>query len=203
MFADTRRRWLWVERGLLGIGVACTVWWGLASLSAMRFQHQQRAHFERMRMAAAGVTRDSAPLLMGSVVGTLDIPRLRLSVVIAEGDGEATLGVAVGHLPDTPLPWRDGNSALAGHRDTFFRSLQHIHVGDEVRVSTRHGDFRYQVRETRVVSPNELWVLGPTDHPTLTLITCFPFTSIGKAPRRFIVKAERTGTAEANEVRQS
>jgi len=179
------------------------MWWGLASLSAPRFQRQQRAHFEEMRMAGAVSTIDAAPPPIGSVVGTLDIPRVGLSAVIAEGDGEATLRVAVGHLPDTALPWHDGNSALAGHRDTFFRPLQHILVGDEVRVSTRHGDFRYQVRETRVVSPNELWVLGPTDRPTLTLITCFPFTSIGKAPRRFIVKAERTATAEANEVRPS
>jgi len=129
---------------------------------------------------------------MGGQDRTLDIPRVGLSAVIAEGDGEATLRVAVGHLPDTALPWHDGNTALA---DTFFRPLQHILVGDEVRVSTRYGDFRYQVRETRVVSPDELWVLGPTDRPTLTLITCFPFTSIGKAPRRFIVKAERTGAA--------
>jgi sortase A len=53
-----------------------------------------------------------------------------------------------------------------------------------------------------VVSPDELWVLGPTDRPTLTLITCYPFTYIGKAPRRFIVKAERTGTAKAHEVTQ-
>ena len=202
MSADTRRRWLWIQRGLLGIGVACTVWWGLVSLSAMRFQHQQRIHFEGMRMATPAVPLDPAPPPIGSVVGTLDIPRVGLSAVIAEGDDEATLRVAVGHLPDTPLPWHEGNSALAGHRDTFFRPLQHILVGDELRVSTRHGDFRYQVRETRVVSPNELGVLGPTDRPTLTLITCYPFKYIGKAMHRFIVRAERTGTAKAKEVRQ-
>jgi sortase A len=168
----------------------------------MRFQHQQRVHFEGMRKAAPAVTVDPVPPPIGSVVGTLDIARLGLSAVIAEGDGDATLRVAIGHLPDTPLPWHEGNSALAGHRDTFFRPLQHILVGDELRVSTRHGDFRYEVRETRVVSPNELWVLGATDRPTLTLITCYPFNYIGKAPRRFIVKAERAGTAQAKEVRQ-
>jgi sortase A len=111
--------------------------------------------------------------------------------MIAEGDDDATLKVAIGHLPDTPLPWHEGNSALAGHRDTFFRPLQHIRVGDELRVSTVRGDFRYQVRETKVVGPNDLWVLDPTDRPTLTLITCYPFSYVGKAPRRFIVRAER------------
>jgi sortase A len=111
--------------------------------------------------------------------------------MIAEGDDDATLKVAIGHLPDTPLPWHEGNSAFAGHRDTFFRPLQHIRVGDELRVSTVHGDFRYQVRQTKVVDPNDLWVLDPTDRPTLTLITCYPFNYVGKAHRRFIVRAER------------
>ena len=111
------------------------------------------------------------------LIGSLDIPRLGLSAVIAEGDDDATLKVAIGHLPDTPLPWHEGNSALAGHRDTFFRPLQDIRVGDDVRISTPHGDFRYTVRETMVVGPNDVWVLDRTDRSTLTLITCYPFST--------------------------
>jgi sortase A len=34
-------------------------------------------------------------------------------------------------------------------------------------------------------------VLAPTRSATLTLITCYPFTYIGPAPQRFIVRAER------------
>jgi sortase A len=84
----------------------------------------------------------------GSLIGSLDIPRLGVSAVIAESDDAATLNVAIGHLSDTPMPWHEGNSALAGHRDTFFRPLQHIRVGDELHVPTPHGNFRYQVRDT-------------------------------------------------------
>ena len=199
MCAEQRRRGVWIERVLLGTGIVCLVWWGVVSLQATRYQSQQRAALERMRMAPA-VVNASAPLPTGSFIGSLEIPRLRLSAMIAEGDDDATLKVAIGHLPDTALPWHEGNSGLAGHRDTFFRPLQHIHVGDELRVSTVHGDFRYQVRETMVVGPNDVWVLDSTDRPTLTLITCYPFSYVGKAPRRFIVKAERTTTAEAKKV---
>jgi sortase A len=46
-----------------------------------------------------------------------------------------------------------------------------------------------------VVGPDEVWVLDPTDRPMLTLITCYPFNYVGKAPRRFIVRAERTSTS--------
>ena len=200
MCAERRRRCLWIEGVLLGTGIVCLVWWGVVSLHATRYQREQRAALERMRTAAPAVVDASAALATGSLIGSLEIPRLRLSAMIAEGDDDATLNVAIGHLPDTAFPWHDGNSALAGHRDTFFRPLQHIRVGDELRVSTVHGDFRYQVRETMVVRPNDVWVLDPTDRPTLTLITCYPFGYVGKAPRRFIVKAERTTTAEAKKV---
>jgi sortase A len=201
MCAERRRCYLWwIERVLLGTGIVCLGWWGVVSLQATRYQREQRAALERIRTAAPAVVDASAALATGSLIGSLEIPRLRLSAMIAQGDDDATLEVAIGHLPDTALPWHEGNSALAGHRDTFFRPLQDIRVGDELRVSTLYGDFRYQVRETMVVGPNDVWVLDPTDRPTLTLITCYPFSNVGKARRRFIVKAERTTTAEANQV---
>ena len=196
MHAEHRRRSLWIEWLLLGIGIACLGWWGVTSFQATLYQHEQRAVFERMRMPAPAVVNASTALPTGSLIGSLDIPRLRLSAVIAEGDDDATLKVAIGHLPDTPLPWQEGNSALAGHRDTFFRPLQHIRVGDELYVSTAHGNFRYRVQEAMVVGPNDVWVLDATERPTLTLITCYPFRYVGKAPRRFIVRADRISTAQ-------
>jgi sortase A len=54
----------------------------------------------------------------------LDVPRLKLSTPVIEGDDDRTLQRAVGHLPDTPLPWEAGNSAIAGHRDGLFRPLK-------------------------------------------------------------------------------
>ena len=193
MCAEQRRRCPWIERVLLGTGIVCLVWWGAVSRQATRYQREQRAALEGMRPSAPAVVDASVALATGSLIGSLEIPRLRLSAMIAQGDDDATLKVAIGHLPDTPLPWHEGNSALAGHRDTFFRPLQDIRVGDELRISTRHGDFRYQVRKTMVVGPNDVWILDPTDRPTLTLITCYPFSYVGKAPRRFIVRAERGG----------
>jgi sortase A len=89
------------------------------------------------------------------------------------------------------LPWEQGNSALAGHRDTFFRGLRGIRVGDDMRVLTAYGDFTYQVKRTVIVMPDDLSVLAPTSQPTLTLVTCYPFSFIGHAPKRFIVQAER------------
>jgi sortase A len=113
---------------------------------------------------------------------------------VVEGDSDAVLDRAIGHLPDTPLPWKPGNSALAAHRDTIFRPLRSVRLGDVLRLKTPHGDFDYRVRETLIVKPEDVWVLDPTPVTTLTLISCWPFDYIGHAPERFIVRAEQIPT---------
>ena len=114
-----------------------------------------------------------------------------LSAAVAEGDDDKTLKNAVGHLPDTPLPWhRRGNVALAAHRDGLFRPLEKIRIEDDVRIVTARGEYHYRVKKTHIVDPDDVWVIAPTDTPTITLITCYPFSFVGNAPRRFIVQAE-------------
>ena len=194
----------WIERGLVVAGTTCLIWAGTSSLSAVVYQIKQSVSLERLAPALDRSEADRAPNLIGTPVepsapvGRLEIPRLGLSTVVAEGDDENTLEVAVGHLPDTPLPWQEGNSALAGHRDSFFRPLRRIQVGDDIRFATGHGTFQYRVTRHTVVDPNELWVLDASPTAALTLITCYPFDFVGSAPRRFVVHAERITYADAS-----
>ena len=104
MRAEPRRIGLWIERGLLATGIFSLIRWGVVVLNASLHQHTQRAVLERTRGEAYPPNSRFEVLNTGSLVGSIDIPRLGLSAVIAEGDDEATLRVAVGHLPDTPLP---------------------------------------------------------------------------------------------------
>ena len=187
----------WIERALMVIGAVCLFWAGANSLSAIAYQCSQHASLD-----GAGRDRTSEdepehqpPAGHPHSIGRLEIPRLGLSVKVAEGDDDKTLKVAVGHLPDTPLPWQNGNSALAGHRDTFFRPLRRIQVGDEIRFATRQGTFRYRVTRHNIVNPDDVWVLDPSPSAALTLITCYPFDFVGPAPQRFVVHAERLGHA--------
>jgi sortase A len=80
---------------------------------------------------------------------------------------------------------------FAAHRDTFFRGLGGIRKNDVIRFKTADSVFDYHVRDTKIVNPTDVQVLAPTKASTLTLITCYPFTYIGPAPKRFIVRAER------------
>jgi sortase A len=184
----------WLERLLMIVGVACLAWVATTWIEAERFQRAERRVLDDSARVPAHTTRtpttreqrdDTGP------IGRLDIPRLGVSVVVMPGDDDATLSRAVGHLSDTPLPWDGGNTALAGHRDTFFRPLERIKAGDDVYLDTSRGRFHYRVRRTIVVKPEDLWVLDPSANATLTLITCFPFHYIGSAPQRFVVQADR------------
>ena len=181
-----------VERLLLVIGLVCLGWAGATWVAAAHFQREQNGVLAAAGSGsrAGGVTRQDAADA-SAPIGRLDIPRLDVAVVVMRGDDEATLSKAVGHLADTPLPWNGGNTALAGHRDTFFRPLQHVRAGDDIYLDTARGRFHYRVRRTVIVDPEDLWVLDPSANPTLTLITCYPFRYVGAAPKRFIVQADR------------
>jgi sortase A len=195
----------WLERALVALGSVCLMWVGALSMQAVSYQAEQNARLAQLGASSDHLSadrgRDVAALLGDANVpiGRLEIPRLGLSAVVMEGDDEHTLNAAVGHLPDTPLPWQEGNAALAGHRDTFFRPLRHLQDGDEIRLLTPRGTFRYRATRQVVVEPDELWVLNPSPAAALTLITCYPFDFVGPAPRRFVVHAERI--VETNEAR--
>ena len=126
----------------------------------------------------------------GSTVGRIEIPRLGVSAIVRAGSDARTLQLAVGHIPGTALPGEAGNVGLAGHRDTFFRRLQDIRAGDRIRMVTPEGAFEYAVARTDVVEPADVWVLDDTGQSVLTLVTCYPFSFVGSAPQRFIVRAE-------------
>jgi sortase A len=197
MAAVLKRRALPSIEGLIFLlGVACLVWASGTWASAWTYQFYARRQLDQLlalpaAAEAAGRLAESAPAHVESLVGLLEIPRLDVSAAVLEGDDDRTLTLAVGHLPDTALPWEDGNTALAGHRDSFFRPIEQVRVGDEMRLATRRGEFRYRVRHLAIVEPDDVWVLNPSEHVGLTLITCYPFRYVGAAPKRYIVQAER------------
>lgn len=179
------------EWPLLGVGLGCLGVFAYETVEARRFQAEQTAAFEQQ--ARTQVVPVS--VRTGGLVGMLDVPRLQLRTPVVEGDDMVTLKRAVGHLPDTPMPWQPGNSAMAGHRDGLFRPLKDVKVGDEICFRTTGEELRYRVTRTSIVMPDDLSVLAPQSQSTLTLITCYPFYYVGTAPKRFVVHAERLASA--------
>jgi sortase A len=165
--------------GLLALGYAAYV-----VVDAHAYQAYEQSKFENISIKEA-----PPPLVEGGVLGEIRVPRLQLKAIVVQGDSHTILRRAVGHIPETALPGTPGNVVLAGHRDTFFRPLRNIRLGDAITLKTADGAFHYLVESTEVVPASAVEVLNPTTGRTLTLITCFPFDYIGPAPNRYVVRA--------------
>ena len=193
------RRWL--ERLLILAGVLCLGYFLYSYGETRLYQSFEDQQLDAILSSAppaapsAPAPRRPAPA-PGSTIGRIEIPRLGVSAVIRAGSDARTLRLAVGYIPGTALPGEGGNVGLAGHRDTFFRKLRDINPDDEIRVTTRDGIYHYYVQRTDIVQPKDVWVLNATSYPALTLVTCYPFSYVGSAPQRFIVRAA-LGTPKA------
>jgi sortase A len=185
---------------LLIIGFLCVGYFAYTWADQEIYQAYQNWALDQER---TGQPPASIPLPAdGSVIGRVVISRLNLSEVVRQGVDSDTLKEAVGHVPSTALPGQPGNFAIAAHRDTLFRGLKDIKIGDIVTFESQTGSFQYQVVATRIVKPTNVSVLRPdggglipeqttgtTPPKLLTMITCYPFYYVGSAPDRFIVEA--------------
>lgn len=127
--------------------------------------------------------------LSGSAVAVLRIPGIQLEVPVSPGTEENVLQRGAGWIDGTAAPGSDGNVGIAAHRDSHFRGLKDVAVGDLIELETLRRTRVYRITDLSVVEPTDVHVLAETGEPVLTLVTCFPFYFIGHAPQRFIVRA--------------
>ena len=81
---------------------------------------------------------------------------------------------------------------LSGHRDTHFRFLADLAVGEEVELEGPDGAMqRFVVRATRIVHQAGGVVLADAREPTLILTTCYPFDAVRHGPLRYVLHAVR------------
>ena len=216
-----RRRWGRVQfAGVAGGAVLLAVWL-TARIHSTVMSRRDLRNFEAARARAIEVARleadarknDSEPVdtslwaperIAGyqeslfeefdAPLAVLRIERLNIEVPVLPGTDDVTLNRGVGWIEGTAKPGSNGNFAVAGHRDGFFRSLKDIELGDSIVIETVDRVHTYVTDGLTVVDPSDVSVLQPREAPTVTLVTCYPFFFVGNAPQRFIVHATlRTG----------
>lgn len=161
----------------------------------------------RDELPVSGYERPPASYPTGAPLGRLRIPSARMDWVLFAGADDATLEKGPGHVPGTAMPGQDGgygNCVVTAHRDSHFRRLGWLRKGHTIELETpTSGLQRYRVVSREIVTPKTVRVLAPTKKPRLTLITCYPFTYVGPAPKRLIVVAEPVGSVKAGTARTS
>lgn len=126
----------------------------------------------------------------GDVFGKIVIPSIGLTAPIIEGTTEDELSKGVGHYIGSVLPGEWDNSVLAAHRDSVFKDLDQVKIGDKVIIETTVGTFTYKITEQKIVDEDDRTIIVPYDDPVLTLVTCYPFDFVGPAPERYILFGE-------------
>lgn len=133
---------------------------------------------------------------LGSVIGEITIPSISLKYPVIHGDDDEDLAKGVGHDVGTTLPGEKGNVVLDGHRDTVFRNLGKVKMGDLIIIKTYYGTFTYKLDGIRIVNGSDQTVIVRADHEMLTMYTCYPFDFIGSAPKRYVITANFVGSTQ-------
>ena len=124
-------------------------------------------------------------------LGTIEIPKIDVSMTMYEGIRLSTLDRGPGHWPGTAMPGQVGNVVVAGHRTSghqVFRNIDVLVEGDEILFTETDGSVhRYRVTSSRIVVPTEVWIVDQTPAPTATLFACHP---PGSVRERYVVFAE-------------
>jgi sortase A len=137
--------------------------------------------------AAKPVREDFSGVGTGDAFAIMHIPRLGLTweKPILEGVSLDELARGLGHYPDSAMPGKIGNFAVAGHRATHgepFRDLNKLRQGNVVIVETENNWYRYVIDSNQIVDPTDVEVVLPVPNqpgvkPTeklITLTTCNP-----------------------------
>ena len=95
------------------------------------------------------------------------------------------------------LPGEKDNCVLSGHRDTVFRELGKLKIGDLLITRTSAGTYTYEIERIRIVDADDRTVIVPADHAVLTVSTCYPFRYVGDAPERYILVADLVTSKKA------
>lgn len=130
---------------------------------------------------------DTSPVLL---LRWQDLDARNNDLYVLDGANGSALAFAPGLLSET-FHNGDGLKVIAGHRDTHFAFLEHLHAGDTLGVQDKSGQWRnYLVAETSIVDTtnSSLYVNPSVD--ALLLITCYPFHALDPGgPLRYLVKA--------------
>lgn len=176
---------------LLGAGVTGYAGWGIVKSKVQADVSIEKA--KEVVAKAAEPKRDErfAPAT-GEVVGLLKIPDINSELAIIEGTDPDELEKGVGHYKGSYYPGENGQIVLSGHRDTVFRSLGELELGDELTMKMPFGEHTYNIVETKIVEADDLSIITlQNEEEELIVTTCYPFSYIGNAPQRYIIYAKK------------
>jgi sortase A len=123
-------------------------------------------------------------------VARIEVKRIGASAIALAGASGQALAFGPGHLEHTADPGQRGVAVYGAHRDTHFRFLKDVKIGDEIEVTRRDGKvFRYRADSHSVMRFDQFGIDPGSDRSELVLSTCFPFDAVTPGPDRYVLHA--------------
>jgi sortase A len=118
------------------------------------------------------------------------VKRIGASAIVLSGSSGQALAFGPGHVELTPDAGERGVAVYSAHRDTHFRFLRDVAIGDEIDVTRDDGRmFRYRADSTSVVRFDASGIDPLADGYGLVLSTCWPFDALISGPERYLLHA--------------
>jgi sortase A len=118
------------------------------------------------------------------------VKRIGASAIALAGSSGQALAFGPGHLERTAEAGEVGVAVYAAHRDTHFRFLNDVAIGDEIDVTRHDGKtFRYRADGSAIVRFDQSGIDPLTSGHELVLTTCWPFDAMAHGPMRYVLHA--------------
>ncbi|MCH8201532.1 MAG: class GN sortase [Proteobacteria bacterium] len=126
-------------------------------------------------------------------VARLRVEHLGIDFVVLEGVSGEALAFGPGRMAGLGPEYGSSTTLIAGHKDTHFRFLPKLRIGDEITLETLRGrNERYRVIGQEIIDYRAANLEDDPLHPKLILVTCYPFEALTvNGPLRYVVIAEK------------
>ena len=123
-------------------------------------------------------------------VARIEVRRIGASAIVLSGASGQALAFGPGHVEFTAEAGERGVAVYSAHRDTHFRFLKQVRIGDEIDVTRRDGKtFRYRADAQSVVRFDQSGIDPESDGYGLILSTCWPLGAVTPGPDRYLLHA--------------
>jgi sortase A len=127
-------------------------------------------------------------------VARIEVKRLHAGAIVLAGSSGQALAFGPGHVELTPDAGERGVAVYSAHRDTHFRFLKNVAIGDEIEITRSDGKrVRYRADATSIVRFDRSGIDPLTDRYELVLSTCWPFDALTPGPERYLLHATMIG----------
>jgi sortase A len=124
-------------------------------------------------------------------VARLALPGGDQPLTVLAGASGRNLAFGPALMDGSAAPGTAGVSVIAGHRDTHFRALAQLRIGDRFTIEQPDGStYEYAVAALEVIDADRATLRLDADESVVALVTCYPFDALMPGgPLRYVVTA--------------